>query len=469
MNWDTRLIDSIIKKIGDNRIVPIIGSGAFFIHETTGNISVQEYVVRELLGIDDIGLALTEDNKKNFCCGYRGMTNIDRLCDELDVELYNEVSSIFNSESFKDKLTMNPKVREFLDLGGFPLVITTCVFHGIESLIPRYNNAKDEYYIYQMDGVQEQGVPKNVLKGYCLYYLFGLVDDYTEAVITERDLLKYLYFIQDSGSRPKNLQENLNPWNSEESGATNKKRDEKYLLSIGCDVPDWAFRFLIYSLKEQKGELKYRRRKSHDFKGGVFSQNIDNHLDEFLSDIGYLAECDLDSLLEEINKRLPRKCKPSLFLSVNSEDYKETGDYLYDLLKEEFDVWYYPKNGGGEYWKRINDGILKCQYFMPVITNASIPKIKSKNEVKEPDKEIGVLTELRMALKRKNELDRLFCVPYVIETTVENLNLELKEDTCPNHDLFELFFGPKACEAITTKKENLSAREVLNYIKNAQN
>lgn len=458
--WPPSLIDDIVRKIGNNKIVPLIGSGAYYIHESTGDITVQEYVVRELLKLEPISIELTDDNKKKFCCGYKGMTNVNKIFKNSPLTLYNSINNLFSSSDFKSKLRMYPRIKEFLEAGNFPLIITTCVFRDLEILIPKYN---DTGIAYQMEGTTDQGISNNLANCPCVYYLFGTIDnDDAAAVITEKYFLKYLYCIQDSNNRPLNLKEYLSPKRGD--SRSNKKSNEKYLLSIGCDMPDWTFRIIIYSLKEQNGDLKYQERKVDNFQGGMLVHNVDQQLDDFLADIGYYSAGDLDLLFEEINKKIPNKKKPTLFLSVNSEEYEDVINLKRELEKQ-FEVWFFKDNGKNRYWKSINEGLIKSQYFMPIVSSDTLLKMRETcpKEIGGPDVEIGIITEMRMALEKKAKSnENTYCIPVYYKITKERLFNALKEGHCP--DLKPLFEG---IQGITTPLNEISCEEIINYIKNS--
>ena len=99
MKWDPELIDDVILNINSNRIVPLIGSGAYCIQESTGDISVQEYVVKEALKIlrkEDV-VELTEDEKQKYCCGYKGMTRQSKLFENASRSFDNNIRKIYLS------------------------------------------------------------------------------------------------------------------------------------------------------------------------------------------------------------------------------------------------------------------------------------------------------------------------------------------------------------------------------------
>ena len=453
-NWSKEVVDDIIEKICENKIVPLIGSGVYYIKEGKSEKTVQEYVAEKLLENEKIPLMLDDSNKGKYTCGYRGMTKIERLYKNSKLTLYKYIRDIYKSEDFLMKLRLKPEVKNFLEKGNFPLILTTCNFRYLESVIPKYNR-EDGVIAYQMARNKDQDIPMDVCSNPTIFHLFGVVQRSIKAVITEAEFLKYLHCIQDTGKSPEHLKDYL----------TNKD-DERYILSLGCDIPNWTFRFLLYSLKEQDGELKGNG-MDDSFEGGVFMESLDEELEDFLSDIGYLSDDEIDSFLHNVNKKLVPQKKPSIFLSVNSEEYDTIGESIKRKLDNSFDVWFYKDQGKSRYWKSIKEGIESSDYFMPVTTSTSIEKMLIDSPLGEegPDKEIGLITELRLALDKKRQLDdsRIYCIPYLVGININLLKTTLMKGGC--NDLWNLFYGDDSTvNAITTPIESFAADEVLNKI-----
>ena len=453
-NWSKEIIDDIIEKISENKIVPLIGTGVYYIKEGKSEKTVQEYVVEKLLENEKITLGVDDSDRGRYTCGYRGMTKLERLYKNSKLTLYNHIRSIYKSEDFLMKLRMKPEVKKFLENGNFPLILTTCNFRYLESVIPKYNH-EDGVIAYQMARNKDQDIPMDVCSHPTLFHLFGFVQRSIKAVITEAEFLKYLHCIQDTGKSPERLKDYL----------TNKD-DERFILSLGCDIPNWTFRFLLYSLKEQDGELKGNG-MDDSFEGGAFMKSLDEELEDFLSDIGYLSNDEIDRFLENVNNQLVPQKKPSIFLSVNNEEYETYGESIKRKLENRFDVWFFKDKGESRYWKSIKEGIESCDFFMPVTTNVSIEKILNGSSLGEegPDKEIGLITELRIALEKKKKLEnsRIYCIPYLVGISIPLLKTALMKGECA--DLWNLFFGDDATvNAITTPIENFAAEELLKYI-----
>lgn len=467
MEWNESNVRDFVEKIKTKDIVPIIGPGVFKVldNNEVKEYALQEYIVRKVLKnvYGKYGLSIIEpsdDNIQQLCDGYRGMSKLARMLGVYRKNLNREVIEIYDSPDFQSNIVLDKEVKDFLLRGQFPLIITTCGFIQLELLLPKYKSI-----VYQLGSTEDQRLPNDLVKNPSIFHIFGIIKRNKKGVITEKEFLNFLSHIKDSKTCPlvgedkRGLDEYLSDNN-----------DEKYLLTIGCEIPDWTFRFLLSSLKKDSyGELLSGGQYDDTFYGGSFMPEKDEDLVFFLDDIGYCSDTELNGFLKNVNGELPPPTeKPKVFLSVNSDEYHTYGDKLKDKLQVDYDVWFFPDDGKKRYWASIKKALSECQYFIPLITNQSIVKLGIKSKAPEPDKEVGVITEYRMALEemKSRSSGELFSIPYVIETNVEVLKGKLEEESCPNKDLFPLFFpGNEALPSISI--EDFSVDILNNYIKQA--
>lgn len=450
--WTDTLIEDIVRNITDpeHMIVPIIGTGVFYVVENGTEYSIQEFIVKKVLENKDCSLDCSDNNIKKFSKGFRGMTQLSRHCINstgTGNSFRRIVRDSLLDESNLSKIKIDPDVLLFLDEGHFPLILTTCNFHFLERYI-KYDGKIYETIPYRRGKDQDIEIVKNGLTTPTIFHLFGFAGQNINVVYTEDDFLCYLHYLQDTNSRPINLKTYL---------------EDRYILSLGCDIPDWTFRFLLYSLKE-KGDTLAGHGDEKTFDGGALSKMLDDELAYFLSDISYFSDKDLNAFLKDINSRLSHDDKPSIFLSVNSEEYEKYGETIKSILSKKFKVWLFKDNGGPQYWKDIENAIKKCDYFMPVTTSFSVTKFLDPSSGKnQKDVSPGIVTELRLALEHKNKVKehQKYCIPYVT-IPPQLLKTGLQSEYCS--DLWPLFYSNEGTQHITTPLELLTADEVWNYI-----
>lgn len=444
--WTNTLLADIANNITDaeHMIVPIIGTGVYHAVENGTEYSVKEFIVKKILEEKDCPLDSSEDNIRQFSKGYRGMTQLRKACGSSFTRLAKDV--LLNEANLK-KIEIDPDVLLFLKQGHFPLILTTCNFRFLERCI-KYDGKIYETLPYRRGKDQDIKIENNTITIPTIFHLFGFAGQNSNVVYSEEDFLCYLHYLQDTNSRPINLKKYL---------------EDRYILSLGCDIPDWTFRFLLYSLKE-KGDSLAGRDDDKIFDGGALSKMLDDELAYFLSDISYFSDKDLNAFLKDINHLLSPDDKPSIFLSVNSEDYEKYGETIKSILSRKFNVWFFEDDGSPQYWKAIEDAINKCDYFMPVTTSYSVTKFLDPTSGKNrKDVSPGIVTELRLALEHKNKVKehQKYCIPYVT-IPPQLLKTGLQSEYC--HDLWPLFYSEEGTQHIITPLEQFTAEEVWNYI-----
>ena len=446
--WSTSLIRDIVDSIQDpegNRIIPIIGQGVYQVNENGKEYSIQQFIIKTVLENEKIPLEPTDSNIEEYSNGYRGMTELSKLCSNNGLTLHRQIKEILCNKFNISKISMDPDVLTFLERGDFPLILTTCNFRWLEKHITWHGN---DYSVipYRTGNDKDIELKDGRILVPTIFHLFGYVCQDPNVVITENDFLKYLHCIQDTNTRPKQLKKYL---------------ENKYILSLGCEIPDWTFRFLLYSLKEKEGKLGGMSGEDM-FDGGALSKAMDDNLYSFLSNISYFPSQNINEFLKDVNDQLEPENKPTVFLSVNSDEY-DLGERVKQLLSPKFDVWFFKYNGGVQYRKDIKEGIYKCDYFIPLTASITIDKMFD-DKANIDNSEGGVITEMRLALKHKTEDlgTKKYCFPLLHGITRSLLIKALERGNCS--DLEPLFFAKEGNEHIMIPLEELTAEKVWKHI-----
>ncbi|MBQ9313287.1 MAG: SIR2 family protein [Bacteroidales bacterium] len=420
--WTEDVIESVVGCIKYHNIVPIIGPEVFYVNDTKkGRITVQEYIINCLID-DDASLEESDKDKiREFAkiTGFNGLTKVScYYTKKTKKSLKQGMRKILDKKINFSIIEMEEEVKRFLRLGDFPLIITTLIFNDVIKNIIKSLYGENGYneIIYKKAELK----PEIILDNKCnVFFILGTLDSYNATVvITENDFLDYLHCIHDSNKDPKNLKSYM---------------QDKMILTLGCDIPDWTFRFLLSSFKPI--EMK---EPTTAFEGGVVSNNEDKNLEEFLSYINYdYTDKGIDVFLREINDAIERKeneekiDRPTIFLS-----------YSYDLsnydkivkIKEElekyFKVNFYgideQENIGEDFWGVIFKMLDESDYFIPVITNAMVLELGKLPE-SDFDKEItklegkGFVTEWKYAALKCYEGKKLkgqnkYSIPLLLGT-----------------------------------------------------
>lgn len=448
--WSVSLIRDIVDSIQDqegNRIIPIIGQGVYQVNDNGKEYTIQQFIIKTVLENEKIPLQPTESNIKEYSNGYRGMTELSKLCLDNGLTLLRQIKEIFCDKSNISKISMDPDVLTFLERGDFPLILTTCNFRWLEnhitwqdigySVVP-YRTGKDQ------DIKTEDGRTKEPT----IFHLFGYVGQDRNVVITENDFLRYLHCIQDTNTRPERLKKYL---------------ENKYILSLGCEIPDWTFRFLLYSLKEKEGKLGGMSGEDM-FDGGALSKAMDDSLYSFLSNISYFPSQNINEFLKDINAQLEPQKKPKVFLSLCSEEYSQVGEPLYRILSKCFDVWFYKYDGDQhQYWKDsehgIETGLNSSEFILPVITPNAIDRIDDYIIPDKPNDDSSGLIEEWIRAKNLN----VKCCPLYIGRSEENLKKAIKRNKSTDF-LWPFFFSEGGNAGLQIDLRTFSAERLYKHI-----
>lgn len=447
------IIEDTINKIEVGQIVPVIGDDVFYIKDDEGRESkIHDYIVTRLIQrsgieIDDIDIFYKKARK-----GFKGMTYLKRIFRENSLNLKNEIMKLYREEDIIQRAYLSDDVYTLLTTRKFPLIITTSHSNILEE---KLKESGIEYRsAFYMKEKKKTGVPQDIgdtditdeynrLAEPTIYHILGgSISAAYDCALTENEFLQYLHHLHDTNSRPERLLEYIN--------------DQRYILALGCDIPDWTLRFLLYSFITD-----ISRNEQVAFNGGVIDTKSDENLEEFLLNIDYYYEdVNQKRFIAEIISRLPEKSKrPNVFISVMTNDvnnpiYKNIiTNEIVNVLKRKYDVWvgYERLKGksGEPYWKEIRDGLEKCDYFMPIITDRLLKQFRGNISIDpQPDKEQGIITEWKYALKNWKETHDFK------DDFVKPIKVGIELD-----DIKETFLADNAAEIILQLRQLVFGRE----------
>ena len=422
-------IEDIIESLYENRgsLVPIIGDEMFVYEKNGMEIPLQHYIVdhfRNRILFDEEG-----DDKKVF-------GNKDNLLEEMKKQGYYGMTLLYKhfipqltrENGFKEAIAdfyknnheqihLKRIVKEFLLKSNYPLVITTSPFNIIERDL-NYQNS----IFYDTEVGCDEEITESI---HCVYHLFGPRQKEKNAynitslingnfVTNEYELLEFLHAI-----------------NKTPHSALTKYLKEKFLLVLGCCLPNWFFRFLLYPIHNS---------------GDVFLVNSEvtsEKLDYYLYCVGYNKSCYIEQILQELKEKIDLEVEESyenaVFLSFASED-KEPASKLKELLEEEFGikVWMYSDEIiSGSWQKQIEDSFNKSKYFVPLITENYLNKLDNPNSgLKECISKFG----LQRIIREDDYGNYGFVQPILMDGTIMNnelvtpdsMNKWTQSPYCPN-------------------------------------
>lgn len=390
------LIEDTVNKIMIGQIVPIIGDDVFNIKdEGDHEMKLHDYVVFRLIKRSRI----KNIDYEKACKGFKGMTYLKKIFKDEYLNLNNEILKLYREEKIIERAYLSEEIHEFLTKRKFPLIITTSYSNILEKILgTEYRSAyymkqkknAGRYSVLQDIGMVNENDEYNRLAEPTVYHILGNISTGYDCALTENEFLQFLHHLHDTNSRPEKLRGYIN--------------NQRYILALGCNIPDWTLRFLLYSF-----DSDINKREGMTFNGGVIDTKTDENLEEFLLNIDYYYEdVNQKRFISGINSKLqPEKEREKVFVSVMQSDLKDPiyGNIIYeivDVLKEKFDVWFCEDNlkglAGEPYWDEIRRGLETCDRFYPILSYRLLKQFKGDISLEpRPDIEQGIITEWKYA------------------------------------------------------------------------
>lgn len=375
-----KIVRDIKKLIRNESLIPVICEDMYEYEnpQTRERQSLHSYLVERVIDMfvrEGKDIELSEQELNSIVNeGYYGLSLLQA---KLGCDIYNELyNSVIGEEYINDGIILKKEVKEFLEEGKFPLIITTCCFPILEKELTL---CYDSYWC-ELETQNDKKLPD-----LCVYHLFG------EAKLSDsnwgyndKQLLRFLRSAYSSNYALNNL-----------TAAIGRLKSRKTLLILGNDSPDWLFRFILTPI--YGGDV-------YDDGIGFYISNDgrieDDSLNLFLRDIKFEKESQLIEVLKSVtekikntNVKVPSNQDSEYdFFVAHASDDKETARMLVnELRKHGLKVWVDFENiKDGQYWQRIIDALKKSSYFLPLVTEVYVQKNKKADKVQSTLNQIGI-------------------------------------------------------------------------------
>jgi len=411
-NWNL-----LLEAINNGAVVPILGNEIFQIEMNGQEELLEEFIIKKLAEKYEVpyeaGMGYAAINDKIEDLNFQSL-RFRRTGDITDI--YYEINSIFRNTQFAELGLL----KKILSIGKFPLILTTSFNPIIEEMLLATNeNTK----VYSYNRSMKSDIPHTMnAETTTLYYLFGKLSKMKNSfMVTEDDLLDYLHCWHNDDTRPKNLVKYL---------------ENKYLLIVGCDYPNWLFRFLWYSIKSFS-----LSGANYETQGLVANNNLkkDYELIKFLSRAQTHVYEDsslfIDKLLEkwnvfknekkdesenmkeeemsesDENRKPDTNAAIDIFISYAHEDYAAASKLEEILVDNGASVWLDKRalSPSEDYRAEIKTMIQKSKRFMPILSN---------HTTKEESRFFR--REWTWAL---NELECRLSIPYIAPVVIDSIDV----------------------------------------------
>ena len=397
-----------------NSIVPIIGED-MIVYKRKGSgeeIPFQEFIFNEFqkkyphVTIDDATLTSMKER------GYYGLSLLSQFYNEQGRFLDDFMDFVSKNASC---IKLKDEVLDFLVTFNFPVILTTICFDILEQQLKgKIESYKSIWYRLNKEN--------STLPSRCVYHIFGQAKDGSKWVSDEDLLLTFLL-----------------SHNHKEYGATGLtdflKENEKKLFVLGCNLPNWLFRFLWQptqvgrnsNLKTTQGYWINKEKPEDSFENFLKKKNFsaDEQVKEILVDATKLMQEELKCEEEERNSMIDAEEHFDVFISYASEDRQVASDIFEALKNLNVKAWF-DDRGKGEitpghpYWEKIKSGIKHSAHFMPIITGNWMHKLTNTSSLKEETYMVrDWLAECRKE-GTNNYLKANYSIPVIIQNSIYN-------------------------------------------------
>ena len=367
------IISDLVKKRGT--IVPIIGDDTIVYREKNSGeeIPFQEFILREFqkkyphVEVSDADVVSMRER------GYYGLSLMSQYYER---RFLDDFMDFVNDN--RSCIKLKDEVLDFLVTFNFPIIITTVCFDIIEQQLKgKIEDYKSIWYRLNKEN--------STLPARCVYHIFGQAKDGSKWVSDEDLLLSFLLSHNHNDYGAKGLTDYL-------------KENEKKLLALGCNLPNWLFRFLWQptqagrtgSMKTTQGYWINKEKPEDSFENFLKKKNFsaDEQVKEILVDATKQLQEEQQREAEKRSLQIDAEEHFDVFISYASED-RHIATVIFEALKNMNVKAWFDDKGKGEitpgspYWEKIRNGIKNSAHFMPIITGNWMEKMTSTSSLKE--------------------------------------------------------------------------------------
>lgn len=405
--------ESLMDKIRDNNVVPIIGSRLLV--GADGQTSLQAQVAARLL----LNLNRGKVPEEIALPPFREVNEvISRLKKEFPLpSLYDRVwkaiRDVINAEDF----TIPEPIRQLAAIVDFRLFVTLTPDDLLARCLKRRCAVNE--IIHSPNLPTSEG--KDLLRDWQerpgevnLLYLFGKARSGPMFAIHDEDVLEYAHYMIVKG------RQTLRVFLGE--------LQKRSLLFIGCNFPEWLSRFFLRATNENRLSENYRQswlieqlKPEESFTCFLSSYSTGTEVLSELSPVEFVAELHRRWMNEHgaaarepgppAEEAVPRGTM--FFISYSRQTDRARAESLQQSLLKlgvtENEVWFdrHSIEPGQDFRRRIFDGIGSCRYFLPLLSRSCNSR-----------KEAFVFKEWERADDRL-PMNRDFLLPIIVDSDFE--------------------------------------------------
>jgi len=407
----------LLRQIRDGYVVPIVGCRLLV--DADGKSSLQSKIASGILTAN--GLNPEDEALPPFRELNEAVTRLRQKGSIRPQDIYTDVDQAIRDVTGAKDFVVPTPIRQLAEITGFRLFVTLTPDNLLaRSLKPRCRvneivhspklRTTSEGNDLPLDWSERRGEVQ-------LLYLLGKSSPTANFAIHDEDVLEYAHNVIAKGSHVPNV--------------FIGELQQRNLLLIGCNFPDWLSRFFLRATRQKRLVTQSENRREWLIEPLKPEESLTCFLQSFSKDTEILADSAPMDFVAELHRRWiaedradqpppttstggPTPSQAMFFISYSRKTDLTRAESLFRALRklgvEERELWFDGQDiePGQDLRLRILDGIRNCRYFLPLLS--------CEGDRRE---EAFVFDEWQEANVRKKSMNREFIFPVIVDAEYE--------------------------------------------------
>lgn len=373
---DDRFWNRLLKAIEEGQVVPIVGSQLLTWDGQNISQSLQQLVAKRVLEFnkfDATSVTLTPHRELHEAVSMLKPTvNLQ--------DLYGDIADALDAVTKEQNFKLPGSIEKLAAISSFKLLVTltpdTLLAQAlrkrvaVNEIVHSPNLPTSEASDLAIDWLKKPGEVN-------LLYLFGKAKSTPVFAIHDEDTLEYAHNLLSRGSNvPLRFIGEL---------------QQRGLLFIGSNFPDWLSRFLLRLTNQTR--LADKKTRAWLVEDGNIREELALFLNGFSRETEIISELSPQAFIDELYSRwlvrnsptaasdsakqnqAPDPLSVAFFISYSRATDLPAAEQLYQTMREqglaENEIWFDRTaiEPGGDFQKLIFEGIHSCRYFLPLISD----------------------------------------------------------------------------------------------------
>jgi len=401
----------LIAKIRENNVVPILGPRLLV--GPDGQTPLQRQIALRLL--ESCGMSEGNEPLPPF----REMNEaVSRLKGTVDTQdLYDLVHDAISERVEAGDFVIPAPIRQLAQIADFRLFVTLTPDDLLARSLRQRCAVNEIVHSPNLPTSESKDLPRDwqARPGEVqLLYLFGKSRSAPMFAIHDEDVLEYAHNVIARGSQV--------------PSAFFGELQQRNLLLLGCNFPDWLSRFFLRATNQKR--LSENSKRAWLIEQLQPEESLTCFLNSYSKDTEILSDTSPGEFVAELHRRWTEAHgssqeadRPSaesvprgtmFFISYSRRTDLPRAEALYQALLgqgvTQGEVWFdrHTIEPGQDFADRILDGVRNCRYFLPLLSQAASDR-----------EEAFVFREWREANLREAGLNRDFIIPIIVDSDYE--------------------------------------------------